>query len=274
MPRMAPYFVILALLIGSTQAMRTKIRAKSDKAQELQVGGDKKSASMLYLSKTLFARDAKPPGHAEEPPDYAQKGKCCQWKDYRDNGKVHTRWFYRITESLNGTKAIGSVGSCPSKWYGAAEGDYSCNGMPVYNLVGYVEDTDWVVCCKAGSTKERYVYFTKAREADTCHEKTGWWHNTCYSYQCEAKEHIDVDQAHVRCPAGYQKIVNADPQYGCATKRPTGFTDIECAGYSSQCSVNYCKVNSIYGRKGKKVDSITDCSDSCELSAPSETVGN
>lgn len=251
MPR---YFVLLALLIGCTQAMRKKVRAKSDKAQELKVSAVRTSASVLHLSQTLFTREPKP-SHHEEPPEYAQKGKCCQWKDYRTK-KLHTRWFYRIAENLNRTTTIGSVDSCPGKWYGAADGDYSCNGKEAYNLIGYVEDTDWVVCCKAFGTKESYAYFTKSK--DKCVEKKGWWHNTCYSYECEPKEHNDVDQAHVMCPVGYQKIVNADPQYGCSGKRPAGFKDIDCAGYSSQCSVSYCKMNSILGKKGEH-----DCSESC-----------
>jgi len=108
------------------------------------------------------------------------------------------RWFYHMEELSNNTRRISDVFVCPSKW--SKTDQASCFDAEAFNLVGYVENTDWVVCCRMTEQK-RFRYFGGADcKKDDIDE--------CQSFECteavdEVKTAVDEAKAEHDLLAGF-----------------------------------------------------------------------
>lgn len=184
-------------------------------------------------------------------PKYAEHGRCCYWADRF--GRKQYRWFYWEDENRNGSKSYSWVWTCPGKW--SKTDGYDCRSKGAYNKRTYKEDSDWVMCCKKGDQSINYFY----AGGQPCKERGGGMMSTCTSQECV--EHKNVDSADIKCPSTHKKIVNVKATWGCKQgKRLEGhdeWTDMQCAGYSSNCAMDYCIRNSM-STNGKR-----DCSGWC-----------
>merc|ERR1712118_213277 len=114
--------------------------------------------------------------------------------------------------------------------------------MVAVNKPEYVEDTDWVMCCRQVES-HKYKYYSGPKGA--CNEKTAW--KKCNDYVCDEEDIINTDADTVQCKAGYEKLVNKQNTYGCKYWIPPGFSNRDCAGYSPNCLHTYCMMNSRTG---------------------------
>lgn len=254
---LAPLALMLALLVSPTQAMRKQIPSGTVNAKPTKslVANPAEEAGSALVQQNA-SQNKTPEQPAQEPFIPPETGRCCT-KEGRD-GNTITRWFYYMKQFEDGTRgAPESVYFCPSSW--SKTDKYYCNGKEAHNKFNYKENTDWVMCCKKGESN-RYKYFTGQR----CTEKS-YAYTTCTNYEC-APDVINTDASEVTCEKGYNKIVNENTKYGCPNKRPSGFTNQDCSGYSRKCEHNYCVLNSIPA-KGN------DCSHKCPAGGLAPMVG-